>query len=171
MTLFSQRLNRQWIAQGVSNSPLGLYLGIDFEVIEVKLKPSEHWDRLNPQFTGRSRDLAAAECALQQPDRGGPDDPPARETARSGGSLIPASDRVREAFAGVRTGPKRRITRSAGPRRGRASPRGGRGRRRRPRRSTRRSGRRRRATRAGSRPASPRGARPGAGRPRPAARR
>ena len=48
MTLFSQRLNRQWIAQGVANSPLGLHLGIDFELIEVKLKPSEHWHRLNP---------------------------------------------------------------------------------------------------------------------------
>ena len=42
MTLFSQRLNRQWIAQGLANSPLGLYLGIDFELIEVKLKPSEY---------------------------------------------------------------------------------------------------------------------------------
>ena len=48
MTLFSQRLNRQWIAQGVANSPLGLYMGIDFELIEAKLKPSEYWHRLNP---------------------------------------------------------------------------------------------------------------------------
>ena len=40
MTLFSQRLNRQWIEQGISNSPLGLYLGIDFELVEVKQKPS-----------------------------------------------------------------------------------------------------------------------------------
>jgi hypothetical protein len=49
MALFSQRLNRQWIAQGMSNSPLGIYLGIDFELVEVKLKPSEHWHRLHPQ--------------------------------------------------------------------------------------------------------------------------
>ena len=49
MTLFSQRLNRYWIAQGFSHSPLGIYLGIDFEVIDVKLKPSELWRRLHPQ--------------------------------------------------------------------------------------------------------------------------
>jgi hypothetical protein len=49
MTLFSQRLNRQWIAQGVSNSPLGLYLGIDFELVEVKQKPSQLWHRLQSQ--------------------------------------------------------------------------------------------------------------------------
>jgi hypothetical protein len=49
MNLFSQRLNRKWIAQGFSHSPLGIYLGIDFEVIDVKLKPSELWRRLNPQ--------------------------------------------------------------------------------------------------------------------------
>jgi hypothetical protein len=49
MTLFSQRLNRQWIAQGVANSPLGIYLGIDFELIEARLKPSELWYRMNSQ--------------------------------------------------------------------------------------------------------------------------
>ncbi len=49
LTLFSQRLNRQWIAQGVANSPLGIYLGIDFELSEVKLKPSELWYRMDSQ--------------------------------------------------------------------------------------------------------------------------
>jgi hypothetical protein len=49
MTVFSQRLNRRWIAQGAANSPLGIYLGIDFELIEVTLTPSEHWHRLHPQ--------------------------------------------------------------------------------------------------------------------------
>ncbi len=49
MTLFSQRLNRRWIAQGIANSPLGLYLGIDFELVEVSLKPSAVWQRLPPQ--------------------------------------------------------------------------------------------------------------------------
>jgi hypothetical protein len=43
MTLFSQRLNREWIAQGISNSPLGIYLGIDFEVSDVKVIPSDLW--------------------------------------------------------------------------------------------------------------------------------
>src|SRR5271165_4184513 len=49
MTLFSQRLNRLWIAQGLANSPLGIHLGIDFELIEVSVTPSALWHRLNPQ--------------------------------------------------------------------------------------------------------------------------
>jgi hypothetical protein len=48
MTLFSQRLNRSWAQQGIANSPLGLYLGIDFEMVGVQLKPSPIWLRLNP---------------------------------------------------------------------------------------------------------------------------
>ncbi|MGO9469688.1 MAG: class I SAM-dependent methyltransferase [Isosphaeraceae bacterium] len=50
MTLFSQRLNHQWIAQGISNSPLGIYLGIDFELSDVKLMPSELGYRLRAQY-------------------------------------------------------------------------------------------------------------------------
>ncbi len=49
MTLFSQRLNRRWIAQGIANSPLGIYLGIDFELIDLKLRPSALWYRFHPQ--------------------------------------------------------------------------------------------------------------------------
>jgi hypothetical protein len=49
MTLFSQRLNRQWIANSISNSPLGLYLGIDFELIDVKLRPGHLWNRVPAQ--------------------------------------------------------------------------------------------------------------------------
>ena len=40
MGLFSQRPNRDWIAKGFANSPLGIYLGIDFEVLEVTFKAS-----------------------------------------------------------------------------------------------------------------------------------
>ena len=50
MTLFSQRLNRHWIADGFSNTPLGIYLGIDFELVDVNLKPSKVWQRLHPQL-------------------------------------------------------------------------------------------------------------------------
>jgi len=50
MTLFSQRLNRHWIAQGFSHSPLGIFLGVDFELIETNLQPSELWYRLHPQL-------------------------------------------------------------------------------------------------------------------------
>ena len=49
MGLFSQRLNRHWIAQGFSNSPLGIYLGIDFELSDLKVEASELWFRLHPQ--------------------------------------------------------------------------------------------------------------------------
>jgi hypothetical protein len=49
MGLFSQRLNREWIAAGFSHSPLAIQLGVDFELTEVALKPSELWSRLHPQ--------------------------------------------------------------------------------------------------------------------------
>ncbi len=49
MGLFSQRLNRVWMKQGFSHSPLGINLGIDFEVVEVKLEPSRLWFKLHPQ--------------------------------------------------------------------------------------------------------------------------
>jgi hypothetical protein len=47
MKLFSQRLNRQWAAMRLSNSPLGLHAGVDFELTDVNLKPSDLWRRLN----------------------------------------------------------------------------------------------------------------------------
>jgi hypothetical protein len=40
----------------VTRSPLGIYLGIDFEVTDVIVKPSELWHRLHPQ---RPQDTAA----------------------------------------------------------------------------------------------------------------
>jgi hypothetical protein len=49
MNLFSQRLNRKGAAKGLSNTPLGLYLGIDFEPVDVKLKPSDSWLALHAQ--------------------------------------------------------------------------------------------------------------------------
>ncbi len=58
MTLFSQRLNHQWIAQGISNSPLGIYLGIDFELSDVKLMPSELGYRLRAQHAMDARAFA-----------------------------------------------------------------------------------------------------------------
>ena len=60
MTLFSQRLNRQSIAKGLANTPLALYLGIDFEIVEVKHIPGELWHRVHPQ------NPADAEILMQQ---------------------------------------------------------------------------------------------------------
>jgi hypothetical protein len=48
LSLFSQRLNRQWVADGAANTPLGIYLGVDFELVETLFKPSAHWFRLHP---------------------------------------------------------------------------------------------------------------------------
>lgn len=43
LAMFSQRLNRQWIERGAANTPLGLMLGIDFEVSETRHLLDEPW--------------------------------------------------------------------------------------------------------------------------------
>ena len=43
LELFSQRKNREWREKGGANSPLGLHLGIDFELDNVVLVPDELW--------------------------------------------------------------------------------------------------------------------------------
>jgi hypothetical protein len=48
LSLFSQRLNREWAAAGLANTPLGMYLGVDFELVETLYKPSVDWFRLHP---------------------------------------------------------------------------------------------------------------------------
>jgi hypothetical protein len=47
--LFSQRLNRIWIEQGAANSPLGLQLGVNFELRNTIFYPSQDWFRLHPE--------------------------------------------------------------------------------------------------------------------------
>ena len=37
MSLFSKKINLQWQQDGASNSPLGLYLNVDFEVIDAQM--------------------------------------------------------------------------------------------------------------------------------------
>jgi predicted SAM-dependent methyltransferase len=60
---FSQRANREYIAKGMANSPLALYLNVNFELIQTKLKPSEHWFRLHPG-PAVDMDLLLKESAL-----------------------------------------------------------------------------------------------------------
>lgn len=60
LSLFSQRRNREWAAMGLSNSPLGLYLGIDFEVTDMRVKPSELWHHVNAHME------VTAETLMQQ---------------------------------------------------------------------------------------------------------
>jgi hypothetical protein len=49
LSLFSQRLNQEFIQRNAANSPLGLYLGVDFELTEARFKPSDTWFRLHPE--------------------------------------------------------------------------------------------------------------------------
>jgi glycosyltransferase involved in cell wall biosynthesis len=49
LSMFSQRLNRNWIDAGYSCSTLGLNIAVDFELIETRYKPSSHWFRLHPE--------------------------------------------------------------------------------------------------------------------------
>jgi len=48
MLLFCQRINRKWIAEGSSNSPLGIYNDVDFEIESTTLKPSDLFRQRNP---------------------------------------------------------------------------------------------------------------------------
>jgi hypothetical protein len=43
LQLFSKRLNREWIARGGANSPLALYLDVDFELVSTKLVLDDAW--------------------------------------------------------------------------------------------------------------------------------
>ena len=41
--LYSQANNRRWQQMGASNTPLGLYLGIDFDVTATQLRLDDPW--------------------------------------------------------------------------------------------------------------------------------
>lgn len=43
LALFDQRLNRQWAEEGAANTPLGLYLGVDFELVFLEYDFDEPW--------------------------------------------------------------------------------------------------------------------------------
>ncbi len=49
LQLFSKKLNKEWIEKKASNSPLGIYLDIDFELKKTGFKPSQDWYRLHPE--------------------------------------------------------------------------------------------------------------------------
>ena len=36
LSMFDQRLNRKWIEAGAANTPLGIYLNVDFEIIKAE---------------------------------------------------------------------------------------------------------------------------------------
>lgn len=43
LEMFSQKKNREWIANRNANTPLGLYLGVDFDLVSVDFAPEEPW--------------------------------------------------------------------------------------------------------------------------------
>ncbi len=63
LTMFSRRANEQWHAKGCSNTPLALYLGVDFELIKTNLVPSQLWRDRYPNQTNNLQ-LLLQESAL-----------------------------------------------------------------------------------------------------------
>ena len=49
LELFSKKKNLEWIESGFSNSPLGIQLDIDFDLIKTVVKPSRDWFNLHPE--------------------------------------------------------------------------------------------------------------------------
>lgn len=43
MSLFSRRLNLEWQKQGAANTPLALYHGVDFEIVEKRVTLEPRW--------------------------------------------------------------------------------------------------------------------------------
>jgi hypothetical protein len=43
LALFSQAQNRDWLAQGAANTPLGIYLGVDFATQSITVSLDEPW--------------------------------------------------------------------------------------------------------------------------------
>jgi hypothetical protein len=64
LELFSQKKNLEWIDKGMGNSPLGLSLGIDFDVQSATFVPDQPWRRRlekgemnNQQFAEAAQNL------------------------------------------------------------------------------------------------------------------
>jgi hypothetical protein len=43
LVMFSQQQNREWMAKGAANTPLGVYHGVDFAFVSVKDTLDEYW--------------------------------------------------------------------------------------------------------------------------------
>lgn len=48
LSMFSQKFNQERQAKGYPTTPLGIYLGVDFDLVETIYKPSELWSELYP---------------------------------------------------------------------------------------------------------------------------
>lgn len=45
LLMFSQKANREWMAQGAANTPLGVYLGIDFDLVATEIELDPFWQQ------------------------------------------------------------------------------------------------------------------------------
>jgi hypothetical protein len=61
LLMFSQAVNRHWIAAGGADTPLGIYLGIDFETVSVQRRLGEPWSGRyeRGEISGADLDYAA----------------------------------------------------------------------------------------------------------------
>lgn len=48
MSLFSKRLNREWAKNKESNTPLGLYHDVDFEIGDIEIGTDKGWTEKHP---------------------------------------------------------------------------------------------------------------------------
>ena len=52
MKMFSKKFNQECAEKGYSTTPLGTYIGVDFEILEVNYVPDERWYKREPDWTG-----------------------------------------------------------------------------------------------------------------------
>ena len=62
LEMFSQASNRRWIAQGGANTPLGIYFGVDFTMVDAKQAYGEPWRSMakNGEISPQDLRIAAA---------------------------------------------------------------------------------------------------------------
>lgn len=60
LELFDRAKNREWAAKGMPNSPLGLYLDVDFAIESVNMRPDQPWRGDLDAGRIRPQDLALA---------------------------------------------------------------------------------------------------------------
>lgn len=63
LEMFSQRRNREWIAAGNANTPLGVQLGVDFELVRSEYRLEEPWQT---QFSSGALNGAALNDAARR---------------------------------------------------------------------------------------------------------
>jgi SAM-dependent methyltransferase len=58
--LFSKSANHQYAAKGIANTPLGLYLDVDFEIEAVNHTPDPLWQQMREEGTVTDEDITLA---------------------------------------------------------------------------------------------------------------